>query len=247
MWSFELLIIVTAVFLLAGFVKGAIGLGLPTVSLALLTATVGVREAVALMLVPSLVTNVWQAVSGGAFAVIFRRLWPLLAAAGLGIWFGTGFSAAARPEQLSGVLGVLLVVYAAFALLTRPIPAPGRWEVLASPAVGAVNGVLTGLTGSFVMPGVPYLQALGLPRDMLIQAMGLLFSVSTIVLGLALARHGLWTADIGGLSVAALAPAFAGLALGQRLRRHMAEAAFRRMFLCGLLLLGAYISVRAFL
>jgi uncharacterized membrane protein YfcA len=119
--------------------------------------------------------------------------------------------------------------------------------VLASPAVGAVNGVLTGLTGSFVMPGVPYLQALGLPRDMLIQAMGLLFSVSTIVLGLALARHGLWTADIGGLSVAALAPAFAGLALGQRLRRHMAEAAFRRMFLCGLLVLGAYISVRAFL
>ena len=66
-WSPDLLILVTLTFLLAGTVKGVIGMALPTVSLGILAATLGLKEAIVLMLVPSFVTNVWQGVIGGYF------------------------------------------------------------------------------------------------------------------------------------------------------------------------------------
>ena len=69
---------------------------------------------------------------------------------------------------------------------------------------GATNGVLTGMTGSYVVPGVLYLQALGMPRDTFVQAMGVLFTVSTLALGASLAGYGLLPADLTGLSAAAL-------------------------------------------
>ncbi len=111
--------------------------------------------------------------------------------------------------------------------------------------MGAINGVLTGMTGSFVVPGVMYLQALGLPRDMLIQAMGMLFTVSTLALAAALGGNGLLTAERGALSAAALLPAIIGMAAGRRIRRSLSEPQFRRLFFVSLLLLGAYIMAGA--
>jgi uncharacterized membrane protein YfcA len=108
-----------------------------------------------------------------------------------------------------------------------------------------VNGVLTGMTGSYVVPGVLYLQGIGLARDQLIQAMGMLFLVSTIALGLALGSNDLLNAELGLLSAAALVPALIGMALGQSLRRRLPEPLFRRVFFTALLLLGGYIIARA--
>ena len=64
---------------------------------------------------------------------------------------------------------LLLVGYAALGLWQVRVYLPQRWEVWAAPLVGGVNGFLTGLTGSFVVPGVLYLQAIGLSRDQLVQ------------------------------------------------------------------------------
>lgn len=155
MWTAEVIVIVCATFLFAGWVKGVVGLGLPTIALALLAATVGLREAIALMLVPALVTNVWQALTGGAFAPLFRRLWPLLLAACLGTWFGVGVLAQADTVLLTGVLGVMICAYAGISLAPPRIPPPGRWEGVLSPTVGAIGGIVTGLTGSFIRNPVP--------------------------------------------------------------------------------------------
>ena len=239
------LLIVTATFLLAGMVKGVIGLGLPTVSLALLTATLGLQPAMALMLVPSFVTNLWQALGGGHGRAILTRLWPFLAAATATVWIGAAAAAQVDVALLSALLGGLLVVYAATGLgrerLTLP-PGSARW---AGPLAGCVNGVLTGMTGSFMVPGVPYLQALGLPRDMLIQAMGVLFTLSTAALGLALAGRGLLSTDLGLQSVAAIPPALLGMALGRWLRGRLSGTTFRKVFFTALLVLGLYIIARS--
>jgi uncharacterized membrane protein YfcA len=240
------LALIAAVFLLAGLVKGVVGLGLPSVSLGLLTALIGLPEAMALMLVPSFVTNLWQALAGGALAAIWRRLWRLLLAVCLGVWLGAGLLARGDTALLAGLLGILLALYAIVGLAAPRIPAPGRREAWLSPLVGAVNGLLTGLTGSFVVPGVPYLQALGLPRDVLVQAMGVLFSVSTLALGLALGGHGRLGPGLGAVSAAATLPALLGMALGARLRRHLSERRFRQALFAALLLLGLYIALRAF-
>ena len=112
--------------------------------------------------------------------------------------------------------------------------------------VGVAAGTLTGLTGSFI-PGVLYLQALGLVRDVLVQAMGIAFTVASVALAVALAGHGLLKIDLGLLSVMALAPAALGMMLGQRIRRRLSEEMFRRVLFCALMVLGAYMAARAFL
>lgn len=232
---------VAVTFVVAGCIKGVVGLGLPTVSLALLTATIGLQPAMALLLAPSLVTNLWQAAVGGHGRAILARIWPFLLAAIAAIWIGAQALRLVDIAFLSALLGALLVVYAAIGLSRPTIDIPRRWEAWAGPLAGAANGVLTGMTGSFVVPGVIYLQAIGLPRDMLIQAMGMLFAVSTIGLALALGEQRLLTAELTTMSLIAIIPALAGMALGQRLRRRIAEARFRQVLLTALAALGLFI------
>lgn len=233
-------------FLLAGTVKGVIGLGLPTVSLALLTVATDLTSAMALLLVPSFVTNLWQALVGGNGRAILRRTWLFLLMATATVWLGATALTRVDLALLSALLGVLLVVYAVFNLTGFRLAITPRQEAWAGPLVGTANGVLTGMTGSFVVPGVLFLQAIGLPRDMLIQAMGMLFTVSTVALAVALRGNGLLTAELGVVSFAALLPAIAGMVLGRKIRRLLSEQAFRRVFFVALLILGVYIVANAY-
>jgi uncharacterized membrane protein YfcA len=245
MWDPFTILVVAGTFLVAGAVKGVIGLGLPTVSLALLTVAIGLTEAMSLLLVPSLVTNLWQAAVGGQGGAILRRLWPFLVMATATVWLGAHALARVDLALLSALLGALLIVYSGVSLAgARPAISP-RQEVWAGPLLGTVNGLLTGMTGSFVVPGVLFLQAIGLPRDMLIQAMGVLFTASTLALAFALQGNGLLSVELGILSGAALVPAMIGMVAGQRIRKALSEQVFRRVFFVALLALGAYIVVNA--
>lgn len=234
-------LLVAATFLVAGTVKGVTGLGLPTVSLALLTVAIDLPSAMALLLVPSFVTNLWQALIGGHGRAVLRRLWPFLLMATATVWLGATALTRADPSLLSALLGAILVVYAAMNLAGFRVSVTARQETWTGPLLGSVNGILTGMTGSFVVPGVLFLQAIGLPRDMLIQAMGMLFTVSTLALALALQGNGLLTRELGTMSAAALVPAVVGMLLGQGVRRRLSEDMFRRIFFVALLALGAWI------
>ncbi|MEM7226163.1 MAG: sulfite exporter TauE/SafE family protein [Pseudomonadota bacterium] len=237
--------IIAGTFLLAGAVKGVIGLGLPTVSLALLTVALDLPSAMALLLVPSFVTNLWQALVGGNALAIVRRLWPFLLTATATVWLGALALTRVDLALLSALLGLLLVVYGALNLAgVRPAIAP-RQEPWLGPLAGTANGVLTGMTGSFVVPGVLFLQAIGLPRDQLIQAMGLLFTLSTVALAAALGQNDLLGARLGLASAAAVVPALLGMVAGQTLRHRLSEAQFRRVFFLALLALGLYIIANA--
>lgn len=240
--------LVAAVFLLAGTVKGVAGFGFPTIVLGLLALTRPLPQAMALMLVPSLATNLWQAFAGGALRTVLHRLWSFLLASALGTLATAGLLARADGATLSGGLGVLLVLSAALALLGPEWPEPGaareRWL---SPLVGALSGAVNGLTGSYLMPAGPYLAALRLPREVFVQGFGLGVVVATLALAAGLLGNGLLPSNLGLTSVVGLAPAFLGLALGQRLRRLLPEAAFRKVVQAGLGLLGAALAARAFL
>lgn len=237
--------VIIATFFLAGTVKGVIGLGLPTVSVGLLTAAIDLPTAMALLLVPSFATNLWQALAGGHGRTILRRIWPFLATATIMVWFGAMALTRVDLALLSGLLGGILVAYAGLDLAGVRFAIEPRREIWAGPLLGTANGILTGMTGSFVVPGVMYLQAIGLPRDMLIQAMGMLFTVSTVALAVALQGNALLTTQLGTVSAAALVPAAAGMLFGQRIRRRLSESLFRRIFFVGLLALGAYIVAGA--
>jgi len=228
-------------FLIAGTVKGVIGLGLPTVSLAFLTVAIDLPSAMTLLLIPSLVTNVWQAAVGGNTSVVLRRIWPFLLMATVTVWVGAIALTRVDLSLLSALLGVLLVLYSILNLAGFRLTISTHQEVWAGPLIGAANGILTGMTGSFVVPGVLFLQAIGLSRDMLIQAMGMLFTVSTMALALALQENNFLTTRLGILSAAALMPAALGMAIGQHIRQNLSEQLFRQFFFMALLTLGTYI------
>ena len=146
---------------------------------------------------------------------------------------------------MSALLGILIAIYSIVNLIHPKVIIPKNWEILVGPVVGTINGVLTGMTGSFVFPSVLYLQALRLPRDVFIQAMGILFTASTVALGISLGKHNLLTMELGAVSAISVVPAVIGMWLGQQLRRQMSEVLFRRVFFLALLALGLYIFARS--
>lgn len=228
-----------ATFFVAGTVKGVTGMGLPTVAMGVLGTLISPLAAASLLIVPSFVTNVWQLLSGPSFGALARRFLLLVLAVVIGTFAGSYFLAADDTRLTTAALGVALIVYAGHALFARQLHVPARFEPLLSPLVGGVTGLLTGATGVFVVPAVPYLQSLGLEKEELVQALGLSFTMSTVALAAALAWHGAFRIDNLALSTLAIAPALAGMWAGQIIRNRVSPATFRRWFLICLLVLGA--------
>jgi uncharacterized membrane protein YfcA len=234
-----------AVFLLAGTVKGVIGLGLPTVAMALLALWMPPAQAAALLIVPSLVTNIWQTGPRATFKPVLRRIGGMQAGIVAGTLGGALWLGVPGGAWASVALGVALVAYALWGLTGRQLHVPPGRERWLGPVVGAATGLVTAVTGVFAMPAVPYMQALGFQRDALIQAMGISFTTSTVVLAIGLMGNGEYPVSALGGSIAMLLPAIAGMALGTWLRKRLPVEVFRRCFLAGLALLGLYMVVRA--
>ena len=235
--------IVMLTFLLAGGVKGVVGLGLPTVSVALLSAAFGIEAALPLLVIPSFVTNVWQGAAGGHAMALFKRFGVSLAIIPVATWIGYHYIFAEAPQAMERLLGVALLVYAGLGLRAVRLPAPARTEPALTPLVGFVNGLITGVTGTFVIPIVMYLEALGLDRDMLVQMMGITFAVSTAALAGVLVLHGAYRIDASFVSAMAVAPAIVGMMIGARLRTRLTPATFRKWLLVGLGVIGLKLLV----
>jgi hypothetical protein len=160
---------VALTFVLAGFVKGVIGLGLPTVGMGLLAIVMTPAQAAALLVAPSFITNVWQAV-GARTLPLLRRTWPMLLGSCAGTW-GLGFLAGPRllsadnGMRASIGLGIVLALYGLLGLTAVRFVVPARHEPWLSPAIGVVTGLVTAATGVYMIPSAPYLQAIGLEKD----------------------------------------------------------------------------------
>jgi len=202
-------------------------------------------EAASLVVLPSLLTNLWQTLEGSELFRLVRRLWPLLLAAAFATLAGAGWLAAGDGTLASAVLGVVLVLYASTGLVRAPLAVGTRAERWLGPVVGALTGAATAATGVSSVPVTPYLQAIGLERDELIQAMGLCFTVSTIALGVNLSlSYAVPLSPSWPLTMALLGSA-AGMWVGARARRLVDAATFKRVFLFVLLGLGLFLVGRA--
>ena len=238
---------VAIVFTVAGWVKGVTGMGLPTVAMGALGLVMAPVQAAALLLVPSLVTNVCQFATGPHREAIIRRLLPMMLCVCLGTGVGIGLLTSGSSRWPSVALGGVLAAYALLALFLPRLSVPATAERLLSPVVGAITGVLTGATGVFVVPAVPYLSSLGFSKDELVQALGLSFTVSTVALGIAMGTAGSVQPAALAASVATVAPALLGMFVGQRTRNRIAPAKFRRWFFLAMLAVGLYMVARGLL
>lgn len=236
------LAIIVLVFAFAGMIKGMIGLGLPAVSMGLLTIAMSPFQAAALLIVPSMVTNIWQLFAEGQVWAFIRRFWSLL----LGIVIGSVWSFLPTLNQSHGqsselLLGSMLAIYGLYGLCVNKLPQLTAHERWLSPVIGYLGGAVTVATGVIIIPVVPYLQSLQLKRDELVQALGLTFTISTICLAVFLHHNPMSGVVLDyRLSILALLAALIGMWFGKKIRYQLDEQKFRRIFFMGLVTLGGY-------
>jgi uncharacterized protein len=236
-----LLIFIAAAFLLAGFIKGVIGLGLPTVSMGLLAVTMPPSQALAIVIAPAIVTNIWQTFVGPYLRDILLRLWPLMFGTAVGIWLNGDMLTGPYARYGTIFLGVLLAIYAAIGLGKFRFSVARSNEKWIGGIVGLITGAISAATGVQVIPSMPFMQAIGMEKDELVQALGVYFTVATLGLAFNLTSAGLFSAATALPGAIAMATAFAGMFIGQAVRTRMQPDTFRRWFLIAMIFLGIYL------
>jgi uncharacterized membrane protein YfcA len=244
--SAAILFVAVFAFVLAGFVKGVLGQGLPTVAVGILSLIMSPGEATALLIVPALITNIWQAYFGPSLKALLTRLWPTMVAICLGTWIATALGLGLlTPEAASmarKTLGIALIVYGILGVSRVRLQVPPQTEWWLGPLMGAANGAVSTATGVFMVPVIPYIQSLGLNRDDMVQAQGISFSVSTLSLSFVLIANGTLNVTNATGSLIAVVVTFVGMFIGQYIRQFVHPEVFRFLFFVGMLVLGAHLA-----
>jgi uncharacterized protein len=236
------MLVVAGAFIVAGIAKGVIGVGLPPIAIGLMTLALPLGDALAIMTIPTLATNIFQALYGRRFLALLRRFGTMAAAAVIGVIGVAILIGKLGSPSTTGWLGLLLMLYALLALFAWRPSMPRAAEPWANPLIGLATGAVTGITGIAAVPFLPYMQSLQISKNELIQALGILFVFLTGALAAALVQQNIFdTANtIGG--TAAIAPTLLGVWIGQKLRHAASPETFRKIFLFGMLALGLHMA-----
>ena len=227
----------------AGGVKGVIGLGLPLTAISIIGAVVDLRTAIAYIAIPVVATNLYQAFDGGRTAEMLRKYWVINLCSVAGTVVGTQILFIVDPRILITLLGGVVILYVAINASRFRIRISDRAAPWAAPPLGILSGLLTGTTGSVGIPIALYLQARDVDKESFLRAIALTFLISSSVLVLALLEKGAINRESAIISAVSLVPAFAGMAVGQRLRGRLSEDRFR-VFVFMFLLIAAVNLIR---
>lgn len=229
-----------SVFLLAGTVKGLVGLGLPAISIALMSLYLPLPEAIALISLPTIFTNIWQASVGGKFKIIVRRQWPLIVPLAVVLYLTVWLVGQKGPNWAFLVLGAVLIAYSTLGLFRIRLHIHADLERPLAPVIGVVSGFIAGLVGVPVVPLMPYLQGLDIKPSELVQTLGVVLCATSLALTASLLFFGLLDGPRALVSAAAVAPAVVGMWLGQQIRSRLSVEQFRLAVFWALLLTGLY-------
>jgi uncharacterized membrane protein YfcA len=236
------MLVIAGAFIAAGIAKGAIGMGMPPIAIGLMSFAVPLESAIAIMVVPTMVTNIWQAIYGGGLRPLMRRFGSMAATAMVGILAVGYLLSDLGSTSTAGWVGVLLVLYSLIALTPYRPRVPRRAEPWANPLIGLASGAVAGSTGVAAVPFLPYMQSLEMDRHELVQALGIMFVFITGMLAVSLALHGAYHLTNSVAGIAAIAPTMVGVWLGQHARRRLSAETFRRIFIFGMLAVGLQLA-----
>ena len=221
-----------------GTVKGVVGIGLPLVSLPVMATFIPIPKAIALLLLPSFATSVWQTFRGGLFIPSARRFWPLLLGMAIGTPISVRMLASFDVKVLYLILGTIVSVFATLLHRRLVLPVSPRAEPWAGPVVGAASGLVGGLSMLFGPVYAMYLAGLRLGKEQFVAVIALANVWATIVLATSMARVNLFGGTDFAASLLALIPSFGGLAVGQWPRGQINEDRFRKTLAVVLFVIG---------
>ena len=247
--ALALLAVAVPAYLLAGAIKGLIGIGLPTMAIGLTAQFVEAREAIALVLVPMLVANAWQVARSGAPGAVVGRVWrgyrPLLVSMLAAIGLVALVAPRVSPAHVTFALGTVMTLFALASLWREPPALPDRHDRAAQTLTGVLSGAIGGIAGIWAPPIIVYLGARRLAREAFVETVGVLLFGGSLVLIVGYAIAGLLTAETAARSLLLIAPAIAGFAVGERLRRRVPAERFRQLVLGFFLVMGVNLVRRA--
>ncbi|HXH83652.1 MAG TPA: sulfite exporter TauE/SafE family protein [Candidatus Tectomicrobia bacterium] len=230
--------------LAAAFVKGAIGMGFPTLATPLLTLFMDVKTAVVVLILPNIVMDSVQFARRGAPMAVVRRMAVLILAGGVGTVLGTALLVVLSSRTVTLVLGVLVLLFVALSLMrVAPTVAPG-WERWLSPVVGLAAGIVGGVTNVYGTALVLYFYALGMAKHEFVASLALTFLVTKVVQLGSVAWYGLLTWPLVGASLGLTAVALVAFRLGILVQDRLDQRAFNRAVLVFLSVLGAWLVGR---
>lgn len=245
-YSTAQILAIFATYIFAATAKGVTGLGFSTTCLPFLVMAVGLKEALPLVIIPSICTNLVVMKKAGRFKETLTRFWPMLLATLPGLLVGLWALNLVDGQLAGAVLGVILILWCVFSFAKPDFTVSQHWERKLGPFSGFITGIVNGLTGSQVMPSMPFLMALHLERNLFIQAINCSFTLSSIVMILGLGQLGLFSIDAVLISAIGTSIAFIGLRFGSYIGEQLSSEAFRLALLLMLALMGASLLIRAF-
>ncbi len=227
---------ICGIFVFAGIVKGFLGIGLPAAAMGLLTLIFPPTEAISLLWLPILFSNMFQygrARNKREIAMTYK--W-FAAAIFCSIFLTSLFINDYPTALLTGAIGIAMVVFSLNLLFGLSLPVgPGRgWQV----GVGIVSGVLGGLSSIWSPPVAMYLMARNTPKDLFIGTTGFLFLAGCLPLGAGLVISGLITWPVIVKSLLGLLMTLIGFRIGEILRERISQDRFRQIVLIAFLIMG---------
>lgn len=241
----QILIVVYATFFAAAFIKGLTGIGFVSLCLPIIALFVKLEEAIPLVVLPSLSSNLIVIYQTGRLKQSVRRFWLLYISAFPGIYAGVLILNMVGNYAAKLILGVVSIAYSILLLLRVQISIPEAKEKVLSIPIGLTNGFLNGLTGTQVIPMLPYLLSLKLDRDGMVNAINVGFTLSITVLLIIFGKFNLITQEILEFSIVGIIPVVAGIYLGGKLRHIISEERFRLAVLILLIIIGANLILNA--
>lgn len=240
------LVIVAATMIVAGFVKGVVGLGLPLVVVGVLSNFLPITSVLALLIAPLMLANIWQVVEVRGNLEPLRRFWPLVSTMMAGLAVGAMMLVNLDAAWLYLSVGVIVTVFTGLGFLRPTMRLPDRYEKPAGFAIGGLAGICGGLGGVWGPPITMYLLALDLKKDEFIGTVGLLWFLGAFPLAALYALNGIIGPHNIMFSVMACFPAIAGLWVGQKVRRRIPQESFKKVLLATLFVIGLNLIRRSF-
>lgn len=241
----ELLTFAGLVFLGAGIIKGTVGIGLPTIVISVLSMSIDPRLAMALALLPVLVTNFWQFFRAKADKRLVLTYWPFALMLVLFNYVFSMLSFAVDTQFILLALGVVVVLFAITSLISHPPPLPASWDRPAQFIAGGLAGVMGGLTTIWSPPMVIYLIAKRLDKETFVMVTGAVLTAGSLPLLASYYQSGLLANDMVLQASLLVLPTLIGMRIGEAIRHRVNRELFVKLLLCVFLLLGLNLIRRA--
>jgi len=239
-----ILIQVVLIFLAGGMVKGLIGVGLPTVTLTLLSFVFDIKDSISIILIPVILTNLYQMLDGNSLKEIIGEVKFFLIGSFLFIFPGFYFLTILKSDTILAILALLLIINSFMSLMKYEIKLKNYKSKVIQLGIGSLTGITTGVTSIYTMPFIFLIQSLNYSKNKVIQLMGLSFFIFACMQLILFSSHGMIDFDKLSISLLACLPILAGVYFGTALRKKISETLFKTLFNIMLVAMGSLLILK---